>query len=150
MNGLKRLAAQDTTKPNAEQGLFRKFDVRRTDGSDFSGGKHDGCEYFVLDVTHDQHAKAALTAYADACEPTHPMLAVDLRARYALAKTADADHAALLARVEAAEADAGRYRWLRSQPVTIDHGRIAPVRPDKLDAMIDREKASREPDAGNA
>jgi hypothetical protein len=46
--------------------------------------------------------------------------------------------------------DAKRYRWLRTQPVTIDHGRIAPVRPDKLDAMIDRETASREPNARNA
>lgn len=69
-------------KPAEEQGLFRKFDVARVDGSDAPGGKHHGCEYFVLDVTHDQHAKAALQAYAVACEQTHPELSNDLRQRH--------------------------------------------------------------------
>lgn len=78
------LPAQDTSKPSTEQGLFRKFDVRRTDGSDAPGGKHDGCEYFVLDVTHDPHAKAVLAAYAAGVEATHPQLAADMRQRYAL------------------------------------------------------------------
>ncbi|WP_321967622.1 hypothetical protein [Burkholderia cepacia] len=68
-----------------EQGLYRKFDVRRVDGSSEPGGKHRDCEYFVLDMTHDQHARAALRAYADACAPTHPELSADLIARYALA-----------------------------------------------------------------
>lgn len=71
-------------KANADQGLFRKFNVTRTDGTDAPGGKHHGCEYFVLDLTHDQHAVAAVLAYADACAPTHPFLAADLRARYSL------------------------------------------------------------------
>jgi hypothetical protein len=78
------LPERDTSKPAEAQGLFRKFDVRRTDGSDKPGGKHAGCEYFVLDVDHDPHARAALTAYAEAVKATHPMLAADMRERYGL------------------------------------------------------------------
>ena len=78
------LPERDTTRPAERQGLFRKFDVRRTDGSDKPGGKHEGCEYFVLDVDHDRHAEAALAAYADSVEATHPDLARDMRNRYQL------------------------------------------------------------------
>lgn len=76
------LPPRDLSRPAEQQGLFRKFTVSRTDGSDAPGGKHCGCEYFVLDVTHDPHAKAALAAYADAVEATHPQLAADMRQRY--------------------------------------------------------------------
>lgn len=80
------LPERDHTKPAEQQGLFRKFEVRRTDGSDATPmGKHYGCEYFVLDINHDPHAAAALSAYADAVEATHPALAADMRSRYALA-----------------------------------------------------------------
>lgn len=78
------LPPRDTTKPDTEQGLFRKFIVTRTDGSSGPGGKHEHCENFVLDVDHDPHAPAALSAYASAVEATHPQLADDLRARYRL------------------------------------------------------------------
>ena len=84
--GPEPLPERDTTKPTEQQGVFRKFDVRRVDGSDQPGGKHHGCEYFVLDVDHDPHAKAALTAYAAVVEATHPVLAADMRERYGLAK----------------------------------------------------------------
>jgi hypothetical protein len=70
--------------PDTGQGLFQKFEVRRTDGSSEPGGKHEGCEYFVLDTDHDPHAAAALRAYATACEASHPLLARDLRERYHL------------------------------------------------------------------
>lgn len=70
--------------PDTGQGLFQKFEVRRTDGSSEPGGKHEGCEYFVLDTDHDPHAAAALRAYAAACEASHPLLARDLRDRYHL------------------------------------------------------------------
>ena len=60
------------------KGLYRKYDVRRTDGSSEPGQKHHGCEYFVLDVTHDPHAVAALKAYADSCRNEYPLLADDL------------------------------------------------------------------------
>jgi hypothetical protein len=33
--------------------------------------------------------------------------------------------------------DAARYRWLRQQRFEFNHSRITPVRPDKLDTMID-------------
>lgn len=68
--------------PAEAQGLFHKFNVTRTDGSDKPGGKHYGCEYFVLDVDHDPHAKAALQAYALACAATHPQLSADLIVRH--------------------------------------------------------------------
>ncbi len=70
--------------PDTGQGLFQKFEVRRTDGSSEPGGKHEGCEYFVLDTDHDPYAAAALRAYASACEASHPLLARDLRQRYHL------------------------------------------------------------------
>jgi hypothetical protein len=75
---------RDRTKPAEAQGIFRKFVVKRTDGSDGPGGKHAGCEYFVLDITHDRHAPAALTAYAQSAMDTHPALAKDLVSRYNL------------------------------------------------------------------
>ena len=62
-------------------GLYHKFNVRRTDGTSEPGQKHDGCEYFVLDLTHDPHAAAALRAYADSCEADYPLLARHLRAK---------------------------------------------------------------------
>jgi hypothetical protein len=64
---------------NNEKGVYRKFHVERTDGQSNPGQKHDGCEYFVLDATHDPHAKAALLAYADSCEAKYPALARDAR-----------------------------------------------------------------------
>lgn len=79
------LPDRDPNAPTEQQGLFRKFDVRRVDGSDAPGGKHHGCRYFVLDVDHDQHARAALSAYAGACETTHPDLARDLREKWGAA-----------------------------------------------------------------
>lgn len=78
------LPERDQTKPAEQQGVFRKFTVRRVDGSDALGGKHHGCEYFVLDVDHDAHAKAALAAYAESCKDTHPELSRDMAVRYRL------------------------------------------------------------------
>ena len=60
------------------RGLYNKFSVTRTDGSSEPGGKHDGCHYFVLDLSHDPHAVAALRAYAQSCEKDYPLLAADL------------------------------------------------------------------------
>lgn len=50
-------------------GLYDKFTVTRTDGSSNVGERHEDCRYFVLDTTHDPHARAALLAYANSCEP---------------------------------------------------------------------------------
>ena len=60
------------------RGLYRKYDVRRTDGSSGPGGKHARCAYFVLDLEHDEFAMAALKAYAKACRESHPGLAEDI------------------------------------------------------------------------
>lgn len=78
------LPERDPSQAAGQPGLFRKFDVRRVDGSDKPGGKHEGCEYFVLDVQHDLHARAALSAYAARARATHPNLAADLITRYDL------------------------------------------------------------------
>ena len=45
------------------KGLYAKFVIERTDGRSAPGEKHDGCEYFVLDLTHDPHAIPAIKAY---------------------------------------------------------------------------------------
>lgn len=82
------LPEHDASKSNREQGLYRKYDVRRTDGSDATGGKHHGCEYFVLDTRHDKLAMVALTAYAIAAQAEYPDLARDLAERYGLNITA--------------------------------------------------------------
>jgi len=65
---------------DSKRGLYNKYDiVHRADGSSEPGGKHSGCRYFVLDLTHDEFARPALLAYADACEARFPLLAADLR-----------------------------------------------------------------------
>ncbi len=67
-------------------GIYHKFNVTRTDGTDAPGGKHHGDQYFVLNVTYDRHAIPALRAYADSCATEYPALAADLRK---LARPAD-------------------------------------------------------------
>jgi hypothetical protein len=65
----------DTTR-----GLYGKYRVERTDGKSAPGEKHYGCQYFVLDLDHDPHARAALAAYRDSCKAEYPRLAADLHA----------------------------------------------------------------------
>lgn len=60
------------------KGLYKKFNVTRTDGASGPGMKHGDCSYFVLDLDHDPYALAALKAYAEACAETHPKLSADL------------------------------------------------------------------------
>jgi hypothetical protein len=66
---------RDTPEADEGRGLYRKYDVKRLGGT---SGKHDGCEYFVLDLNHDGHAMTALRAYADSCRAEFPDLACDL------------------------------------------------------------------------
>lgn len=63
-----------------DRGLYQKYTVRRTNGSSEPGGKHEHCEYFVLDLDHDKFAYAALKAYANACKKEYRELARDLEA----------------------------------------------------------------------
>lgn len=77
------LPERDTSAPANAQGLFRKYIVKRTDGQDEDLlNKHFNCEYFVLDLTHDPAARAALKAYVQAIVDTHPTLAEDIVIRY--------------------------------------------------------------------
>ena len=62
-----------------EKGLYNKYSVVRLEDPK---GKHDFCEYFVIDLDHDEFARPALLAYADACEEKYPELAKDLRRMY--------------------------------------------------------------------
>lgn len=61
-----------------EAGVYRKYLVKRLRDRD---GKHRRCEFFVLDLDHDEFAAAALMAYARACQEKFPELASDLRKR---------------------------------------------------------------------
>lgn len=61
------------------KGIYKKYFVERTDGSSGNGGKHEHCQYFVLDVTHDKFAIPALRAYAEACAVEYPVLSVELQ-----------------------------------------------------------------------
>jgi hypothetical protein len=63
---------------DTDRGLYRKFNVERTDGRSAPGEKHHGCRYFVLDLDHDPHAIWALRAYINACRESNPSLAADL------------------------------------------------------------------------
>ena len=59
-------------------GLYRKYKVERLNDP---GGKHNDCDYFVLDLVHDKYAKSAIEAYANACIDEFPALSVDLLGR---------------------------------------------------------------------
>jgi hypothetical protein len=64
------------------RGIHAKYRVQRTDMRDqHPDNRHYRCEYFVLDLTHDPHARFAALRYADACQDDRPVLAADLRAQ---------------------------------------------------------------------
>ena len=83
-DGRDPLSERDPFRTQEKQGLFRKYEVKRIDGTDQGSGKHAGCEYFVLDISHDKHAHAALTAYALSAMSTNCDLARDMALRYGL------------------------------------------------------------------
>ena len=70
------------------RGLYSKFTVTRTNPD--AEARHQGCDYFVLDLTDDPHAAAAIAAYAYSCRDRRlrvqlprrlPLLAADLDKR---------------------------------------------------------------------
>jgi hypothetical protein len=75
-----------------DKGLYGKFHIgvnqhtgrgiviARNDLTDnVEGDKHFGCDYFLLDLTHDKHALAAIQAYAESCRKDgYELLADDL------------------------------------------------------------------------
>jgi hypothetical protein len=66
------------------RGLYYKYTVERKDGTSAPGEKHHDCDYFVLDMDHDDHARAAILAYVISLENSeeYPDLASDLRNLY--------------------------------------------------------------------
>lgn len=67
------------------RGIYKKFQVQRTDRRNLPGEKHHECEYFVLDLTHDEIARIAALSYAISCQVTRPLLSADLRGQVARA-----------------------------------------------------------------
>ena len=67
---VREVASGATNVKITNRGIYRKFNVTRTDGSSEPGGKHEHCKYFVLDLEHDPFAKPALRKYAEACRET--------------------------------------------------------------------------------
>lgn len=75
---LRQLEIEPAASDDKARGVYRKYEVKRTDGSSEGDGKHARCRYFVLDLDHDKHAAAALGAYAESCKVELPELAHDL------------------------------------------------------------------------
>lgn len=74
--------AAEAGLPDKERGLYGKYQIRRVDGSTDKGKKHEKCDYFVLDVTHDPHAAPALFSYAASAKADgYEQLAADLYAK---------------------------------------------------------------------
>ena len=61
-----------------DKGLIDKYNVKRTDGRDGPGSKHYRCALFVLDLTHDRHARQVLYGYGARINRKKPQLAKDL------------------------------------------------------------------------
>jgi cation transport regulator ChaC len=62
-----------------EIGLYSKFYIERVDGRDQPGGDRENAIYYVLDLVHDEFAKVAMAAYAEACIAKYPLLAQDIQ-----------------------------------------------------------------------
>jgi hypothetical protein len=60
-------------------GWIEKYRIERTDGADDVGGKHEHCELYVLDITHDPLAQTAALEYAaSAFHAGYKLLAKDI------------------------------------------------------------------------
>lgn len=64
--------------PDRDKGIYEKYHVARLNDE---AGKHNECEYFILDLVHDDHARAALLAYAISCKDEYPVLSAELMAK---------------------------------------------------------------------
>ena len=79
---IEKLAAEEPDHPwvlkeraDQQRGLYQKYRVERLNDPT---GKHADCPFFVLDIRHDLHARAALRAYIESCRAEFPLLAADL------------------------------------------------------------------------
>ena len=70
--------AKEVNIGDKNRGIYKKFEVTRTDGKSAPGEKHENCRYFVIDLDHDQFAGPAIQAYANACKDEYPALSRDL------------------------------------------------------------------------
>jgi len=75
-----RVLAEEETMADQDQerGIYEKYIVKRGDGRSEPGQRHYGCNYFVLDLTHDRFARKALLQYAEDCKVLFPELSKDL------------------------------------------------------------------------
>ncbi len=102
---------KDDRQEKRSKGLFGKFIVARADGRDKPGEKHCGCQYFVLDCTHDPFAIPAIRAYAEACRNEYPVLSEDLRK---LAAKADGSRSESLKKrvLRVTQSPMNKRRWI--------------------------------------
>ncbi len=70
-----------------DQSIYHKFNVRRTDGKDDPGQKHDGCDYLIVDLNHDEQALAILDFAAYRYASTRPTYAESLRIKADVIRT---------------------------------------------------------------
>jgi hypothetical protein len=68
----------ETDEDKKFEGLDDRYLVSRVDGRSKKGEKYHGCDYFVLDMTHDRYAMSAVEQYGMACKQEYPKLATDL------------------------------------------------------------------------
>lgn len=104
-------------------GLYDKYRVTRNDWKDEKGEKHEGCQYFVLDLTHDRYAIPALLAYEQACRGEYPVLAADLRE---MVREAEARIVLKVSSLVVKQAKP-ETTLTDGKPVTVDHREINPA-----------------------
>lgn len=122
------------------RGLYGKFDVTRTDGRSAPGEKHSGCQYFVLDLDHDEHADAALRAYAAAARDDRPVLASRLDAMTG-PDVDPAAHDRQVAERAAAQALRDAADWITAYDLGGQEYRVETLLEDRADSLAPRPAA---------
>lgn len=150
---------ENETSDQKAIGLYNKFSVRRTDGKDIEGEKHFGCEYLVLDLTHDPLAYYPVRAYAANAERAgYKKLSDDLyakaenmRIRGVCPKIVNDAKERFDAQAEIQRnliLDAERYRYLRDEDKWGDDGEehsfaaLAESTQGDFDSIVDARMAS--------
>lgn len=128
-------------RADEKRGLYGKYIIQRVDGSDAPGGKHAGCQYFVLDLTHDNYALPALREYARWCRGQLPLLADDLDAlrtgNKAFDLTAQAPAPSLDAR-----GDLSEHELLAAGAASSCNQRLTPAFALRLCREVERRRAA--------
>lgn len=117
-------------------GLYQKFNVARTDNSHLPGGKHFGCQYFVLDLTHDPGAVPAMRAYVLwARENDYHQLADDIEAAIGDSPKNGPD----AAQVPNAPRDGGNVAQLRDRSAVPERDLGVPILDGTTQSRVERE-----------